>query len=646
MRHDGFVTRPLSCEKEVEIETTLTRLLARNAASHPHGAAMREKRRGIWQETTWSQFFDAVLVFGAGLEALGFAAGNALLILGDNRPRLYQAMIAAGMLRGYALPVYPDATPQEVQRFVESGRIQIALAEDQEQVDKLLELRRRGVRIELIIYDEPRGIVSYREPGLLAWSEVSQIGSGRLESDPGLKLRLIERGDPADPAVLMYSSGTTGHPKGVLLSQRNILAGVRNAFMGGAFRHGETMLAYLPIAWVGDFVITMGAGIALRFTINLPESQETASRDLREIAPTFYLASPRSWDNMMTSINVRMEDSTWLKKRLYNYFIDAAISAERGKLGGKSPTLRERISRLLGEMLVFGPIKDQLGLTRVACAFTGGEAIGEDTFVFYRALGVRLRQIYGQTESSALIALQSIDEVRLHTVGRPLPGVEVRIDDQGEIMIRGENVFSGYFENPEATDIALEDCWLHTGDAGYLEDDGHLVVLGRVSEVVKTSKGERFIPNYIENRLKFSPYIKDVAVFGRDREILAALVCIDRDAVGHWAELHGISYMSYADLSQNSAVHELVRAAIERVNKALPEALRLRRFVCLHKEFDPDDGEITRTRKLRRNYVESVYAPIIEAIYDGRPSVAMQAKITYESGAVGTIARTLTVQEL
>ncbi len=646
MRREDFVARPLDRGKVVEIETTLARLLARNAASHPQGVAIREKSRGIWQETTWSQFLDATLAFGAGLEALGFVAGNALLILGDNRPRLYQGMLATGMLRGHALPVYPDATPQEVQRFIENGHAHLALAEDQEQVDKLLELRHSGVRIDSIIYDEPRGIASYHEPGLLAWNDVAEIGFQRLASSPGLRSSLIERGDPSDPAVLVHSSGTTGHPKGILLSQRNVLAAVRSGFMGGAFGHGDSLLAYFPIAWVGDFVVTIGAGISLQFTVNLPESQETVSHDLREIAPTFYLATPRSWDNMMTSIHVRMEDSTWLKKRLYNYFIAAAVSIERNKLVGQLPTLGERIVRSLGELLVLGPIKDQIGLTRVARAFTGGEAIGEDTFLFYRALGIKLRQIYGQTESSALIALQNIDEVRLHTVGRPLPGVEVRIDDQGEIMIRGENVFSGYFENAEATNQALEGEWLHTGDAGYLEDDGHLVVLGRVSEVVRTSQGERFIPNYIENRLKFSPYIKDVAVFGRGRETLAALVCIDRDAVGHWAELNGISYMSYADLSQNASVHELVRAAIERVNKTLTEALRIRRFVCLHKEFDPDDGEITRTRKLRRNYVETVYVPIIEAIYDGRASVTMQAKITYESGASGTIARTLTVQEL
>ena len=443
----------------------------------------------------------------------------------------------------------------------------------------------------------------------------------------------------------MHSSGTTGKPKGVVLSHRNLLAGVRNAYRAGAFRFEEEILAYLPMAWVADFALTMGAGVALRFTINIPERQETMLHNLREIAPTFYLAAPRSWDNMLTTIQVRMEDSSPLKKWIYRVFMNSALAAERRKLEGGAPTLRERLLRPLGEWLVCGPIKDQLGLTRLRNAFTGGESIGEDTFVFYRALGVMLRQFYGQTESSAFNAMQDVNEVRLHTVGRPMPGVEVRISDQGEILLRSESVFSGYFRLPDATQESLADGWLRTGDAGYVEAEGHLVVLGRLSEVVHTAQGERYIPNYIENRLKFSPYIKDVAVLGRGRDTLAAIICINKEPVGHWAELHGVSYMSYADLSQKPEVIELVAAAVKRVNGTLPEGLRLRHFVCLHKEFDPDDGEITRTRKLRRNVVEARYAPIIDAIYGSQKAVMMKAQVTYESGEVGITERLLSVQE-
>mgnify|MGYP000476324571 CR=1 FL=1 len=421
-------------------------------------------------------------------------------------------------------------------------------------------------------------------------------------------------------------------------------AGVRIETSAGNFHAARAVVA--AGAWVGDFAITVAAGVALHFTINIPERQETVLHDLREVAPTFYLAAPRSWDNMLTTIQVRMEDSTPLKKWLYDVFMNSALAAERRKLEGKQPSLKERLMRPLGELLVFGPIKDQLGLTRLRNAFTGGEAIGEDTFVFYRALGVKLRQFYGQTESSAFNALQDIEEVRLHTVGKPLPGVEVKIGDNGEIMVRSGSVFSGYYKLENATREALEDGWLRTGDAGYVEPDGHMVVLGRLSEVVYTSKGERYIPNYIENRLKFSPYIKDVAVLGSGRDTLAAIICIDKEPVGHWAEVRGISYMSYADLSQNPEVIELVTAAVKRVNSILPDGLKLHHFVSLHKEFDPDDGEVTRTRKLRRNVVEQRYAPIIDAIYGGQKTVTMKAQITYESGEVGTIERQLSVQEI
>ncbi|MBH2042648.1 MAG: AMP-binding protein [Comamonadaceae bacterium] len=626
--------------------TTLIRILARNAELLGQRVAMREKHLGIWQETSWSQLFDETLACAAGMEHLGFGPEDALLVLGDNRPRLYMGMLAAGMLGGYAMPVYPDATQDEIRHFMHEAHVRFVLAEDQEQVDKVLDLGDQGKSIDHIIYDEPRGLASYPNPGLVSWDKLLAIGADRLRAEPKLRKALIERAQPDGPAVFVHSSGTTGKPKGVVLSHRNLLAGVGNAHRGGAFTFGETILAYLPMAWVGDFAISVGAGIALHFTINIPERQETVLHDLREIAPTFYLAAPRSWDNMLTTIQVRMEDSTPLKKWLYDVFMNSALAAERRKLEGKQPSPKERLMRQLGEWIIFGPIKDQLGLTRLRNAFTGGEAIGEDTFVFYRALGVKLRQFYGQTESSAFNALQDTEEVRLHTVGRPLPGVEVKISDNGEIMLRSGSVFSGYYKLEKATREALEDGWLRTGDAGYVEPDGHIVVLGRLSEVVHTAKGERYIPNYIENRLKFSPYIKDVAVLGSGRNTLAAIICIDKETVGHWAEVRGISYMSYADLSQKSEVMQLIATAVQRVNSILPDGLKLRHFVLLHKEFDPDDGEITRTRKLRRNVVEERYAPIINAIYGGQKTVTMKARITYESGEVGTIERQLSVQEV
>ena len=632
---------------DFDIETTLVRLLAANAAAFPDRVAFREKDRGIWQETTWAQVYEAVLRCAAALQELGLGAGQAVLVLGDNRPRLYMGMMAAGALGALAMPVFPDATPQEILHVVDGVHVPFVLAEDQEQVDKALELRERGASLGRIVYDDPRGLARYHVAGLLSWQSLEEAGARRLAADSGLRDALTGHAQPGDPAVLIHSSGTTGKPKGILLKHRNVLAGVRNAYRAKAFQFGEEVLAYLPMAWVGDFAITVGAGIALGFVINIPERQETVLHDLREIAPTFYLAAPRSWDNLLTAVQVRMEDSTPLKKALYDLFIRSAVDSERRRLAGLQPTVLQRLLRPLGELLVMGPVKDQLGMSRLRNALTGGEAIGEDTFVFYRALGVRLRQLYGQTESSAFNAMQDPDEVRLHTVGRALPGVELRIGDDGEIMMRSESVFDGYHQNEAATrEVLDESAWLHTGDAGYLEPDGQLVVLGRLSEVVHTAGGERYIPNYIENRLKFSPFVKDVAVLGRGREQLAAIVCIDKDAVGHWAEIRGISYMSYSDLSQKPEVIGLVADAVRQVNRTLPQGLKLRRFVSLHKEFDPDDGEITRTRKLRRNVVEERYAPIIDAIYGGAKAVAMRAQIVYETGATGVTERLLAIEEI
>ena len=627
-------------------DTTLLRCLAANARAHGHRPALREKARGIWQQQTWGEWLDATLACAAGLEALGFAPGDALLVVGDNRPHLYTGLLATAALAGHPMPIYPDAAPDEVRHVLETTQPRFVLAEDQEQVDKMLELREAAPSIAHIVYDDPRGLAAYDAPGLVSWQQLIAQGAQRLAADPALRDALIGRARPDDPAVFIHSSGTTGRPKGVVLSHRNLLAGVANAWRAKAFDFGEEVLAYLPMAWIGDFAFTLGAGVALRFSINIPERPETVLHDLREIAPTFYLAAPRSWDNMLTMVQVRMEDSTRLKKAVYRFFMGVATASERTKLEGGRPVLSQRLLRPIGEWLVCAPIKDQLGLTRLRHAFTGGEAIGEDTFVFYRALGVQLRQLYGQTESAAYNAMQEEAEVRLHTVGRPLPGVQARISESGEILIKSGSVFAGYWHNDEASRAALEDGWLHTGDAGYVEPDGHLVVLGRLAEVVHTAQGERYIPNYIENRLKFSPWIKDVAVVGKGRETLAAIVCIDKEPVGHWAEMQGISYMSYADLSQRPEVLELVAKAMARVNATLPAGLQLRHFVSLHKEFDADDGEITRTRKLRRNVVEERYAPIIEAVYAGQPRVAMKARIVYETGEVGVTERVLEIRTL
>jgi len=399
------------------------------------------------------------------------------------------------------------------------------------------------------------------------------------------------------------------------------------------------------MAWVGDFIFSVGAAMELRFTVNIPEDQETAAHDLREIAPTLYFSSPRAWSAMLTRVQVGMAETGGIKRRLYDYFMPRAMAAERAKLDGQ-PVQMGAFARRLGEILVYGPLRDRLGLARVERAYTAGEAIGEDVFLWFRALGLNLRQFYGQTENCALAVAQKPEDISLTTVGRPFPGVEMRIDEHGEILLRGDNIFDGYFQNPKSTAEALVDGWLHTGDAGQVEPDGQLVVLGRVSEVVEKADGTRFIATYIENRLKFSPYIKDAAVIGKGRDILTAIICIDFQAVGQWAQENGVAYTSYAELSQQPAVYDLIAREIAEVNAHLPSGLSVARFVNLHKEFDPDDGEVTRTRKLKRNVIDDRYGPIIQAMNDGAGEIDFKAQITYENGQTGSLDRVLRLADV
>lgn len=626
--------------------TTLVGALAQNAAAFPSRVAFRERDYGIWQEYTWTQVRDRVVALAAGFEELGVEPGHAVIVVGDNRANLYFSMLAANVLRAFPSPIYPDVPVDELDTYTRFGSPKLAVAEDQEQVDKLLGLRERVGRPQVILFDDPRGLGQDRPEGVLALDEVIERGRARLMADANLADMLLARAQADDVAVLLYSSGTTGLPKGIPLRHRNVVGGVNNAKLGGYFRPHEELFAYLPTAWVGDFVFTLGAGLLLTATINIPERQETVLSDIRAVAPTFYLAAPRAWDNMLTRVQVGMADSTPLKRWLFDTFMPHAVAVERNRMAGQEPSLLDRLKLALGEIFVYAPIKDYLGLTRAERAFTGGEAMGEDTFLFFRALGIKLKQFYGQTETAALSAAQTEGSVKLQTVGKPMPGVDIRIDDSGEILIRSASVIDGYFDDPEASAKAIADGWLRTGDAGYLDEDGHLAVLGRVSEVVRTRQGERYIPNYIENRLKFSQYVRNVAVIGAGQDVLTAIICIDLEAVGHWAEKRAITYTSYAELSQRAEVLELIRGVVAHVNILQPEALRIRRFVNLHKDFDADDGEITRTRKLRRNVIEERYGKLIDALYSQAKEVTFEAEIAYEDGSKGKLSRALAIREV
>lgn len=631
---------------DFDSNATVIKLVERNAREDSSRVAIKEKDLGIWQEYTWQDYLDNAVYFAAGLESIGFQAEETLLLIGDNRPQLYFGTVGVSALRGNPMPAYPDASPDEVLHFAQNSGARYAFVEDQEQVDKLLDLREKIGTLEYIIYSDERGLASYKDKGLMPYDLLITKGRELTEKNPALYDEIINRARPEDTAIFVHSSGTTGKPKGVILKNRNVLGGVKNGYEGYSLERDEVVMGYLPMAWIGDYAFTVAAGVALRWTLCIPEQQETLLRDMREIAPTFYLAAPRSWDNMLTNIQVGMQDSPWLKKTIYNYFMDFGFRVEKKRFNDQSPSFLDKIQKVIGEFLVYGPVKDAMGLSRIRTAYTGGEAMGEDTFLFYRSLGVALRQLYGQTESSAFNSTQSKDEVRLHTVGKPLPGVDIKIDDSGEILLKSASNFEGYYKNEKATAEALVDGWLLTGDAGYLEEDGHIVVLGRLSEVVYTAGGERFIPNYIENRIKFSPFVKDIAVLGRDRDELCAMACIDIEAAGNWAELEGISYISYADLSQKPEIYNLVSEAIAHVNETLPDPLKIKRFTNLHKEFDPDDGEITRTRKLKRKVVEERYVDVIDALYSGEKSVVMKAQITYDSGDTGVIERNLSIREV
>lgn len=625
---------------------TLIDALVRNAAEFGGRVAFRERRYGIWQEQTWSEVLDEVCAIAAGLEKHGLKAGAAMTLIGDNRPRLYYSMLAANMLRAFPSPVFPDVPLEELIAATRHGSPVVAIAEDQEQVDKLLELRESVGRPHVIAYDDNRGLDAYDVEGLVSLDRLTEEGRERLAADPALRQRLLTSAKPDDVAILLHSSGTTGQPKGIPLRHSNVARGVMNANASGYFAKHEELFAYLPIAWVGDFAFILGAGLMMTATVNIPERQETVMHDLREVSPTFYLAAPRAWDQMLTRIQVGIQNSTPLKRKLFDFFMPRAVELERKRLAGQAPSLSERVIDKIGDVVIRAPLRDWLGLARAERAFTGGEALGEDTFLFFRALGVKLKQFYGQTETCALTAAQAEGSVKLHTVGRPMHGVDVKMTDEGEILVRSPSVFYGYYDDPENTAKSLTDGWLHTGDAGRIDEDGDLIVLGRVSEVVRTAQGERYIPNFIENRLKFSPFIRNVAVLGAGREELTAIVCIDFDAVGHWAEERAISYTSYAELSQKPQVLDLVRGVVRHVNTIQPEGLRIRRFANLHKDFDADDGEITRTRKLRRNVIETTYASLIDALYDGSPETVFRATISYESGEKGEIVRTLKISEV
>jgi long-chain acyl-CoA synthetase len=629
---------------------TLPRYLVRNARQHARRPAIREKDRGIWQTSTWGDYHGHVRDIAMGLSALGFARGDKLSVIGDNRPRLYWSQVAAMCLGGVSVPVYQDSIARELAYVLDHAEVSVVVAEDQEQVDKILNLKAQLPRLRLVIYEDPRGMSQYRVAELKSLDEVEALGRRFGAEHPGHFDAEIERGRPEEVALIAYTSGTTGHPKGAMLTHANLVQTGQTLIEAEDIRIDDNWLAYLPMAWVGDSLYTLVINLMVGFAVNCPESPETVQRDLRELGPSAVLAPPRIWENMLTSVQVRAADSPRLKRWVFQRARAVAERAEIRRAEGQAVPLGLRLARALGEFFVYGPVRDQLGLRRARWAYTGGAPLGPDTFRFFRSFGVNLKQVYGSTELTGLVSLQPDAEANPTTAGRPCPGIDVKIGDRGEVLVKSAGIFKGYFKNEEATQEVMDpDGWFRTGDAGFVDPRGHLVIIDRAKDVGALGDGTAFAPQFIENKLKFSPYIREAVAFGHDRPFVTAMIAIDPSTVGSWAERRGVAYTSYTDLSQKDDVRRLVADEIRRGNETLPDAQKVRRFLLLTKDLEADDAEMTRTRKVRRRHVAEKYAVVIEAFYSGQDSVELTTAITYEDGRQGTLRSTVhieTVEEM
>jgi long-chain acyl-CoA synthetase len=612
---------------------TLPRLLRRNAQELATRTAIREKDRGIWQSYSWAEYHAQVRDFALGLAALGVKRGDRLSVIGDNRPRLYWAQVAAQCLGGASVPVYQDSIAKELAFVWNHADVSVIVAEDQEQIDKVMALRDQLPALRYVIYDDARGMLHYKHDWLKSFADVQAMGREFGKTHGGYFDAAIEQGRAEDLAFVCYTSGTTGNPKGAMLTHGNALETAKMARRAEDFRVEDDYLAYLPMAWVGDTFYTLVMGLAVGFAINCPESPETVQRDLRELGPTLILAPPRIWENMLTAVQVKAADAPPLKRWVFERCRRAAARAEILRSEGKRIPLSLRVSVGLGEFFVYGPLRDQLGLRRARWALTGGAPLGPDTFRFFRSIGVNLKQIYGSTETTGLVSVQPTREANPTTAGRPCPGIEVKIAERGEVLVKSAGVFRGYLKNDEATREVIDaEGWFHTGDAGFIDPRGHLVIIDRAKDVGSLVDGTPFAPQFVENKLKFSPFIREAVAFGDQRPFVTAMIAIDMNTVGNWAERRSIAYTSYMDLSGKAEVRALIGEEIGKCNETLPEAGKVRRFLLLTKDLEADDAEMTRTRKVRRRFVAEKYAAVIDAFYGGRDEVELATNITYEDG--------------
>jgi long-chain acyl-CoA synthetase len=650
-REDGAVATAAAADAD-----TFPKLLIHNAQTIGARPAVRHKDLGIWQTWTWAQVLDEIRAFSVGLEELGFARGEKFAIIGGNRPKLYWAMCAGQALGAIPVPLYADSVAEEMAYVLEHSEVKLAVVEDQEQVDKVLSVSDRLSRLGWLIYDEPRGLRDYDHTRLKSFTDVQAIGRKALASDPGRLARWqqsIDAGAGSDLAVILYTSGTTGRPKGVMLTHHNVMVSARNANAFDRLGQDEEVIAYLPLAWIGDHIFSYAQSYVAGYCVNCPERPETVVEDRREIGTTYAFAPPRIYENLITLTMVRMEDAGALKKKMFHFFIGVARRWGEKILNKEKVPLYARLLYRLGDVLVYGPLKNRFGLSRIRVGYTAGEAIGPEIFRFYRALGMNLKQLYGQTEASVYISAQPDGEIYADSVGKPSPEVEIKISESGEVLFRSPGVFIGYYKDPDKTaEIKTADGWVHTGDAGFLDPKtGHLKIIDRAKDVGRLNDGTLFAPKYIENKLKFYPNIKEAVALGDKRDFVCVMVNIDLVAVGSWAERNNVVYGSYQELAGHPLVYDMIERHIDEVNRSLVEeeimaGAQIRRFLVLHKELDADDGELTRTLKVRRGFIAERYAPLVQALYDGAKQADIATEVTFEDGRKGVIRARVLIRDV
>jgi long-chain acyl-CoA synthetase len=625
---------------------TFPKLLARNAREFGTKPALREKEFGIWQALSWQQYHDKVRDFSLGLVSLGFERGDKVAIIGNNRPEWVCAELAAQGAGGASVGIYQDSNLTEVAFVIDHCDAKFVVAEDQEQVDKILDMIDKLPKLKSVIYSEPRGMRKYNHPALISFSAVEGKGRALHQAEPSRWEQNIAAGKGSDAAIISYTSGTTGFPKGAVLTFDNLIVMAKSVNAVDQKLPSDEFVSFLPLAWIGEQMVSVTISLLVGFTINFPEDPSTVMEDIREIGPHSMFAPPRIWENMTSTVQVKIMDTTRFKRWMYEWAMPIGYQIADLKFKKQPVPLGLAVLHKLSYWAVFRPLKDRLGLSNLRTCSTGGAALGPDVFRFFHALGVPLKQLYGQTEISGISCIHPDSDVQFHTVGKPIPGTDVKISADGEILSRSASITPGYYKNDDATKQTIRDGWLHSGDAGYMTDDGHLVVIDRIKDVMRLADGTQFSPQYIENRLKFSPYIKEAVVIGNDRPQLTSMICIDMSIVGKWAENQKISYTTYTDLAAKEPVYGLLEKEVAKVNETLPLAAKLKRFVLLYKELDADDEELTRTRKVRRGFVEDRYKDVIDALYSEKTQVPIDTTIKFQDGKTARFQTTLLLRNL